>query len=196
MTICENIPGSAVVAHWRFATRTASIDIVLSMWFQMPPCVNPWILSVTFLKWKGRDTSSPKFVFVFLFTGVVLSTPGDVQIMAGARCQLLCPRQYRLCCSILSLGLRKCFPGKFAQISYSPMEDSPAHAGWTWRYNKSCQSHDFSPFCPIFCSGPWAPATCRGFGEFDHLAPRRRPGVEAALPRLLPRFRFAYFESF
>ena len=48
MTICENIPGSAVVAHWRFATRTASIDIVLSMWFQMPPCVNSWILSVTF----------------------------------------------------------------------------------------------------------------------------------------------------
>ena len=37
---------------------------------------------------------------------------------------------------------------------------------------------------------------CRGFGEFDHLASRRKLGVEAALLRLLPRFRFAYIESF
>ena len=121
MTICENIPGSAIVAHWRCAARTASFDIVLSMWFQRPPCVGPWILSVMFLKWKGKVSSSPRFVFVILFTGVVLSTPGGVQAMAEAHYQLLCPMQYRLCCSILSLCLRKCLPGKFTQIIYSQL---------------------------------------------------------------------------
>ena len=68
------------------------------------------------LKLKGSGTSPPRVVFVFLFAGVILRTPG-VQVMAKALCQLLYPMQYRLCCSILSLCLRKCFPDKFANLS-------------------------------------------------------------------------------
>ena len=126
-------PPSALTDFMHPAMHTSTSSFGL---FQNPPCVDPWILSVMILKWRGVGHSPPRIVFVFLFAGIILCTPG-VQVMAKAHCQLPCPMQNRLCCSILSLWYESTSLINFPNCP-SPMRNSLAHAGWTWCYNRNC----------------------------------------------------------